>query len=65
MMPALLIRQGAVGMGGPSEMFPVEARSLGLCTLVINQYQRSDITWGKTGFSLGRDTAPSSWGVSG
>lgn len=27
------------------EMFPAEARSLGLCTLGINHYQRAGIAW--------------------
>ena len=59
-MPAVLIPQGAVGMGGPAEVLPGEARSLGLCSFVASQYQRSDITRHERGFSLGRDTAPSS-----
>lgn len=51
-------------MGGPSEMFPGEARSLGLCILGLSQYQRLGIIWDKTGSFPERDTAPGSQGVS-
>ena len=60
MRPAVPIPQGAVGMGGPAEVLPVEASNLGLCSFVTSQYQRSDITQRERVLSLGRDTAPSS-----
>lgn len=35
---------GSGGVGGPSEMFPAEARSLDICTLGLNQHWRAGIT---------------------